>query len=68
MSKITNNFIVDYLTSSYQELRKVSWPKRTEVLNHTLIVIVSCAIAIVVTSAIDYGLTYLVQYIVERSG
>lgn len=68
MSKIRNNFVANYFVSSWFELKKVNWPKRAEVVNHTIIVLVSCAIAIAITSAIDYGLTYLVQYIVERRG
>ena len=68
MSKLKNNFIVNYLVGSWSEIKKVSWPKNSDVLNHTIIVLISCAIAVAVTSAIDYGLTYMVQYIVERRG
>lgn len=65
---IKNNFIVNFLVGSWEELKKVSWPSRTEVINHTIIVLISCAIAIAITSAVDYGLTSLVQFIVERRG
>jgi len=68
MSKIKNNVITNYLVGSWAELKKVSWPKRSEVVNHTVIVLISCAIAIAVTAAIDYGLTFVVQYIVENRG
>ena len=68
MSKLKNNFIVNYLVGSWSEIKKVSWPKTSEVVNHTVIVLISCAVAIAITSAIDLGLTYLVQYIVERRG
>lgn len=68
MSKLKNNFITNYLVNSWSEIKKVSWPKRSEVLNHTIIVLISCTIAIAITSAIDLGLTYVVQYIVERRG
>jgi preprotein translocase SecE subunit len=68
MSRIKNNFIINYLVGSWSEIKKVSWPKREEVINHTLIVMISCGIAIAITSAIDYGLTYVVQYIVQRRG
>lgn len=68
MSKLKNNFLTNYLVGSWSELKKVSWPKTSEVINHTVIVLISCAVAIAITSAIDYGLTYLVQYIVERRG
>lgn len=68
MSKLKNNFIINYLVGSWSEIKKVSWPKRSEVLSHTIIVLVSCVVAIAITAAIDYGLTFLVQYIVERRG
>lgn len=63
-----NNFIVNYFVSSWHELTKVSWPTRQEVLNHTVIVVISASIAILVTGAIDYGLTYVVQYLVQNRG
>ena len=66
--KMKNNIIVNYFTSSWHELKKVSWPTRKEVLNHTVIVVISASIAIAVTGAIDYGLTYVVQYIVQNRG
>ena len=61
-----NNAIFKYFTGSWEELKRVHWPTQKEVLNHTVIVLVSSVIAIVVTSAIDYGLTYVVQYLVEN--
>lgn len=63
-----NNIVVNYFTSSWHELKKVSWPTRKEVLNHTVIVVISASIAIIVTGAIDYGLTYVVQFIVQNRG
>lgn len=63
-----NNKIINYFVGSWNELKKVSWPTRKMVMNHTVIVIVSVAIAIVITGAIDYGLTYVVQYVVENRG
>lgn len=63
-----NNIIVNYFTSSWSELKKVSWPTRKDVLNHTVIVVISASVAILITGAIDFGLTYLVQYIVSNRG
>lgn len=68
MKKMKNNPVLNYLVGSWDELKKVHWPTRNEVLNHTIIVLVSSAIAIAVTSGIDYGLTYIIQYVVERRG
>ncbi|MCL5410345.1 MAG: preprotein translocase subunit SecE [Patescibacteria group bacterium] len=63
-----NNIIINYFVSSWTELKKVNWPTRKEVLNHTVIVLVSATIAIAITGAVDYGLTYLVQYLVQTRG
>jgi len=45
-----------YLTSSYEELKKVIWPTRKELVNHTLIVILICALFVVITSTFDVAL------------
>jgi preprotein translocase subunit SecE len=63
-----NNLVVNYFVGSWAELKKVSWPTKKEVLNHTVIVLVSATLAIAITGAVDYGLTYLVQYLVQTRG
>jgi preprotein translocase subunit SecE len=65
MKKIIK-LIVDYLVGAWEELKRVSWPSRKDVLNHTVIVITSLIIAIGITSAIDYGLTFLIQLLVQN--
>jgi len=61
-----NNIILNYFTSSFAELKRVSWPTKQEVLYHSVVVFVSSAVAVLITSAVDYGLTYVVQYLVEN--
>ena len=51
---------------SFAELKKVSWPSKNELINHTVIVIISAAVAIALTAAVDFGLTKLVEYIVQN--
>lgn len=63
-----NNFITKYILGSWEELKRVTWPTRREVANHTVIVMISAVVAIAITSAIDLGLTSLVQYLVENRG
>jgi preprotein translocase subunit SecE len=53
--------IVDYFRSSLEELRKVVWPSRKQVLNYTLIIFVAVVIATVIVAALDAGLSFLVQ-------
>ncbi|MEK7096344.1 MAG: preprotein translocase subunit SecE [Patescibacteria group bacterium] len=61
-----NNFIVKYFIESWGELSKVTWPTRKQIINHTVIVLASVIIAMGVTATLDYGLSSLVQLIVER--
>lgn len=61
-----NNAIINYFVGSWTELKRVNWPTRKDVINQTAIVLVSSIIAIAITSAMDYGLTYVVQYIIEN--
>jgi preprotein translocase subunit SecE len=61
-----NNLIFNYFAGVWIELKKVNWPTKQEVINHTLIVIVSATVATLITAALDLGLTSLVQFIVEN--
>ena len=61
-----NNIIFNYFQGVWSELKKVSWPTRNEVINHTIIVIVSAAIATLITAALDYSLSQLIQYLVQN--
>lgn len=60
-----NNFIFDYFRGVWSELKKVSWPTRTEVINHTVVVIVSAALAILIISALDFSLAKAVELLVQ---
>ena len=59
------NSITTYFKGVLSELKKVNWPTRQEVINHTIIVILCVGIAIAITSAIDFGLTKLVELLVQ---
>jgi len=57
----------DYFQGVIAELKKVTWPTRADVINHTLIVIVSVIIAIGVVTVLDFGLSKAVEYIISLS-
>ena len=59
--------IKNYFTSSYDEMRKVIWPNRQEVTNHTVIVIVSIVVSMGFIAAIDYGLFNLIQILINKN-
>ena len=57
---------ISYVKSSYAELTKVTWPTRQTVVRHSILVIVSIALATVCVGLVDAGLTLLVRLILER--
>ena len=61
-----NNIVVNYFIGVWSELKKVTWPTTKEVINHTIIVIVSAALAMAVVAAVDYGLSNLIEFIVSK--
>jgi preprotein translocase subunit SecE len=60
------NFALNYFKGVWSELKKVSWPTKGEVISHTIIVLVSAIIAISMTSLADFGLTKLVEFLVQK--
>ncbi|MFH1457430.1 MAG: preprotein translocase subunit SecE [Patescibacteria group bacterium] len=59
------NKLIQYIKDSKRELKKVVWPSKKEVKNHTLLVIgFSLAVAFFLGMA-DFGLTELVSFILK---
>jgi preprotein translocase subunit SecE len=48
------NVIVQYLRETWFELKKVSWPTRSEAVNLTIVVIVVSTFLAIVLSLMDY--------------
>jgi len=61
-----NNIVATYFKGVWSELKKVTWPTRQEVIAHTIIVLISAGIAVAITAAADYGLTRLVELLVQN--
>ncbi|HBT51255.1 MAG TPA: preprotein translocase subunit SecE [Petrotoga sp.] len=53
-----------FLTSVWQEAKKINWPTRKELLNSTLVVLIVIAIFAVYLFAIDFGLLQLFSWLV----
>ena len=64
MKQVTKS-IGEYFAGVVSELKKVSWPTKKDVFDHTLIVIVSVIIAIGVVTVLDFGLSKAVEYIIS---
>lgn len=58
--------IKNFFTGSFEEFKKVVWPSRKEVISHTVIVIVSIAVSMLIVMLIDLGLFKLVQILIEN--
>ena len=49
-----SNFVANYVTESFRELAKVTWPTRTRALNICILVVGFVAIAAAVIAGIDF--------------
>jgi len=62
---IKQNRIIRYFKESQEELKKVSWPSRDQVINHTIVVIsLSVAIALFLGS-LDFGFGKIITFILS---
>jgi preprotein translocase subunit SecE len=52
--KKEENAIVRYVRETWYELKKVSWPTRTEAINLTVVVIVVTSFLAIVLGLLDY--------------
>lgn len=59
MSKLRLS-LLPFFVSVVEEGRKVVWPARDLVIRHTIMVIISVAIATLIFASIDFGLQKLV--------
>lgn len=64
MSKIKQ--FIQFLKEVKGELEKVSWPSRDEVVNFTIVVIVTVVIVAFYLGLIDYGLSHGINYLLAR--
>ena len=59
------NKLVNYVKSSIEEMKKVTWPTKKETYNYTLLVIgISLAVAIFL-GALDYIFSFLLELVIK---
>ena len=63
-----NNRAIKYLLDSYEELKKVSWPTRKQLIRDTLIVVVSSAVITAFIAVVDLGLSKVLEFLVSAQG
>jgi preprotein translocase subunit SecE len=61
------NRLTNYVKSSIEELRKVTWPTKNQAVKLTIIVLVFCAIFMVVLGVTDFILTELYRLLLNSS-
>jgi preprotein translocase subunit SecE len=59
------NKIKDYIINVYYEMRKVTWPTRSEVTNSTVVVVVISIIVAVIIFALDTIFTTMLGLIIQ---
>jgi len=57
------NKIIDYIKQVYNEMRKVTWPTRSELINSTIVVIIISAIVAVIIFVLDLLFSTVLQLI-----
>jgi len=55
-----------YFKSILEENRKVVWPTRQTAMRHTVMVIITVAVAILIFASLDFGLKQLVLILLNR--
>lgn len=63
-----DNKVIKYFIDSYQELRKVTWPTRKQLIQDTAIVIISAVVVTAFVGVVDLGLSKLIEYLVSIKG
>ena len=57
--------IVQFIKEVKNELKKVTWPGRKEVINSTIVVLIATAILTIFLYLVDVGLSRLVGIIIK---
>ncbi len=56
-----------FFAETFQELKKVTWPARTEVFQAALVVIIATAFLTILIFVIDFGNSTLLGQLIRRS-
>ena len=59
--------VKEYFQGVWGELKKVTWPTNKDVFNHTIIVIISSVVVMLIVAALDFGLSAGVEYVISMN-
>ncbi|MGG6432961.1 preprotein translocase subunit SecE [Anoxybacillus sp. D401a] len=57
--------VMKFFREVVREMKKVSWPKRKELVNYTITVLATVAFFTVFFAVVDLGISELVRFILE---
>ncbi|MDO8513173.1 MAG: preprotein translocase subunit SecE [bacterium] len=58
---------ISFFREAYEELRKVMWPTREKVVRHTIIVLASVVVVMLILVVIDSGLSKGIKALIALS-
>jgi len=53
--------VKSFIGESIDEAKKVVWPTRQQLMSHSIIVVGSVVVTLVVVAALDFGLAYIIK-------
>jgi len=59
--------INNFFTSSFEELKKVIWPSRKELINHTVIVILAVLVSMLIVAALDLVFSTGINWLLNQT-
>lgn len=57
--------VMKFFREVVREMKKVSWPKRKELVNYTITVLATVAFFTIFFAVVDLGISELVRFILE---
>ncbi|MBA2876778.1 preprotein translocase subunit SecE [Thermaerobacillus caldiproteolyticus] len=57
--------ITKFFSEVVREMKKVSWPKRKELINYTITVLATVAFMSVFFAVVDLGISSLIRFVFE---
>ena len=66
MAENKTNKAMKFFRETKSELKKVSWPSKSQLVNNTVVILTFIIIAIVVLSLLDIGFEKILSFVINR--
>lgn len=64
MTQIKNNFLIRYIGEVKEELKKVTWPNRTQVQNTAIVIVILSVCTALFFGGLDFIFNYLLKLLI----